>query len=346
VSTTIRLLLFLLLAMATIAGCAPAEATPVARDPASSALVAASPEPTRALPDREGLSPVQVTRAFYEWYIAVTAPGVREEPLGAQVLRDSGYLDAALVDKIDHVWQNPDSFRADPVLLAQDLPKAVYPELLATEADRAKVLVTSDLIGHRIEVTLRQLDGVWQIDQISLDRPNGEAQAPAAATPAPAGGTSQADAPAGWQTYRNDRFAFAFDYPAGWRVEEILEDPNQPPIGAPNVRMILMFWPQDWDLDVPFQVEVTQGSLEEYRANYMEPIARETREVDGLVIEREVEGVTDEITIVRHLVQNPADDALRLTFMDMISGFPERASGREAAVALLEDVVVTVTFDE
>ena len=58
----------------------------------------------------------------------------------------------------------------------------------------------------------------------------------------------------------------------------------------------------------------------------------------------ELEQVTEEIAILRYLIENPIDKEWRVTLIDYVSGFPDRAQGNEEYVDQFRQMMQTFEF--
>jgi hypothetical protein len=112
------------------------------------------------------MSPTEVVNQFYRWHLGY--PG---NPLADRAYRTNTDLAESFIAKVDEMMAASQVGRADPFLLAQDVPErfAVYS---AIEGDgEATVLVDLYWPGNatpvRREVTLRFLEGRWQITGVS-----------------------------------------------------------------------------------------------------------------------------------------------------------------------------------
>jgi hypothetical protein len=114
------------------------------------------------------MSPQEVTTRFYRWYIGY--PG---NPLVDRGYRESPYLAASFIEEVDEVLEG--SFRADPILLAQDIPERFTVGAAEVSGDRATVLVSFYWGGNptpsRRRVTLELIDGAWKIVDVALVEP-------------------------------------------------------------------------------------------------------------------------------------------------------------------------------
>ena len=111
------------------------------------------------------LSPEEVVTKFYRWYIGY--PG---NPLVDREYRESPYLAESFVEDVDEILAG--DFRADPILLAQDIPERFSVERAEISKDQATVMVLFYWSGNstpiRRSVDLRLVDGEWRITGVSM----------------------------------------------------------------------------------------------------------------------------------------------------------------------------------
>ena len=276
------------------------------------------------------MAPEEVVKTFYKWYIDLWSGPNRPE-MNVEIYRQTGYLTEELVQQLEETMASFDRGGADPVICAQDVPLYVKVDQVSTQGDQATVVLGSSFEGHRLEIDLQQIEGVWKIAGIT---PESSATSTLSTRP------EFAD----WRIYENSTYGIRMAYPPDWVYEEVTADPNAPPIGAEDVQMIVFFHPQEWDLNAPFNLELTEGSWEQYRASHLEPVRSEALEVNGYAATFELEQVTEEISIRRYLIENPTDKDWRVTFIDYISGFPDRSPGHEKDVELFLQMMQTFSF--
>lgn len=104
--------------------------------------------------------------------------------------------------------------------------------------------------------------------------------------------------------------------------------------------------PPDPDAPVivaPLNVEVSIGSMEEYRRMYYETAIIEETEINGLpvIVEKDEPG---DFQVIRYLFQHPANGDVRVTVVDYLTGFPGRVEGNEDAAGMVPDILSTFAF--
>ncbi|MBN1890944.1 MAG: DUF3828 domain-containing protein [Thermoflexales bacterium] len=172
------------------------------------------------------------------------------------------------------------------------------------------------------------------------------------------GAPTPSEATPGWQSYANDEYGFQLHYPDGWTYKEARSEPDQPPIGPANVKLIVMFMPQAWADEMnkggppdpnapgiaPFALEVSVGTLQDYQQAYTPAARSENVAVNGKTLVREQDVISDELSMFRYRFESSSHPDLRLTFLDPISGFPDRRQGNEHTLELFEGMLASLTF--
>ena len=110
------------------------------------------------------LSPHEVVTRFFRWYIGY--PG---NPLADREYRESPYLANSFVQELDSL---DGGLRADPILLAQDVPERFSVEEAEISDDEATVTISLYWGGNPTpterRVDLDLIDGEWKISDVSL----------------------------------------------------------------------------------------------------------------------------------------------------------------------------------
>lgn len=166
----IHFFLFLTLAVLVWAGCTPT----TGNDTAVSST--APPAPTVSEPTSEALAltPQQVTQNFYNWYLETIgnhSDGSFTNPLVEGLYRDSEYLTADFVARIDETLAGFEGGGYDPILQAQDIPVSFEVQEPVINDQAATVIVLFYWGGNPdpspITVHLRQENGRWRIDNVT-----------------------------------------------------------------------------------------------------------------------------------------------------------------------------------
>ncbi|NLD72768.1 MAG: hypothetical protein GX649_08640 [Chloroflexi bacterium] len=347
-----RIVVSLILA-AVASGCR-LEPTTDGPPPAIAAAQATVPRPSAAddLPDPAGLGPEELVEAFFRWYAEY--PG---HPIRDGALAGTGYLTDDYPARLEEIVAGYDLGSADPILCAQDYPSSIRAHPAVVTGDEAVLHVTSSFPNHRLEVHLRLVEGQWRIRQVYCAPRELEFVPTPIPQPTitliPAAGEADAGLTADWPTYRNDAFGFALQLPPDWVYRVFVATPDQPPLGPENIRMHLHLMPAEWAAQqplpsgpgiTPFIVEVSEGSLEAFRQANMEPAESAVLDIGGLAVVWEREAVTDELSLERYIFQHPRNEALRVTFHDPVSGFPERLAAHGWTLDTFKTIMTTFTF--
>jgi len=111
------------------------------------------------------MTPQEVVSKFYRWYIGY--PG---NPLADREYRESPYLAESFISEVDQIALR--GFRADPILLAQDIPERFSVDEADVSGDEATVLVSLYWGGNPTpterRIDLRLIDGAWMITDVSM----------------------------------------------------------------------------------------------------------------------------------------------------------------------------------
>jgi len=341
------------LAILSLVGC-----TAPARPPTISGGPPPTPMAGTALPDRRGMTPEEVVSAFYTWYIDYY-PG---NPRVDGSLAAGGYLTEEHLQRIDEMYAGFVGGGADPLLCAQDVPTSVSVHPSVITGEHAALLMDTSVAGQTLEVHLHLVDGLWQIDRVYC--------APSELSPEPTPSPEPVTAPvaaahldwpayaalsANWDEYRNDAYGLSFRYPPDWVYRELASSPDAPPIGPENIRLLIHLMPLAWAATTPdpaspgvtpFLVEVSEGTLEQYRWSNMEPARVMRLDVRGRPVTWEEEAVTDTLSLQRLVFEHPENADLRVTLHDPISGFPERFAAHASAVELFHGVVASSEYTD
>ena len=164
----------------------------------------------------------------------------------------------------------------------------------------------------------------------------------------------------GWQRFTDDTYGFAFAYPGDWMTKSLpLEGPGMPD-DWPIVQNVMLFpteWAERFEQSGPpspgappsypaAMVEVIVGPQTQLRRVYPEPTRSERVERNGYTLITEIDSVSDEIQLIRYVIQHPEDPELWIVVNDTISGFPDRLDASEAVAATVLPIVESFAFTD
>jgi hypothetical protein len=173
-----------------------------------------------------------------------------------------------------------------------------------------------------------------------------------------AGASQGTAAPTSEQLFRDEGYGFQLAYPQDWTFKALEAKGPGVPEDFP-IERVVQFFPQAWaealnssgppdptqpPVVAPLTLEVCVGPDEAFRRAYPAPATSESVDVNGMTMVVERDQLGEQIQLVRYVFQDPLDPALRVVLTDYLSGFPERAAGNEALIALLGQMVSTVRF--
>jgi len=276
-------------------------------------------------------APEAVAEAFYRslGYLEGSLAEV-QNPLADDGYRESEYLTEGFVQRVAELIASFDRGGYDPFLCAQDLPGSTAFEAASVSGEEARVAMqqtwnpgTEYELVREVEIALRQVDGEWKIDDVVCPDPTAD-----------------------WQRYEGTEYGFRLRYPQGWTYEILPPAPEgmEIPDGMKALQAVLIFQPEDWEgVAPPLNVEVTQGTQEEFDQMYVSPDVAENVEINGYPAVQTTEDLGS-VQISHIVFHSPGDDSVRIVLTDYISGFPERAEGNQDVIDLVQQIVHTVEF--
>lgn len=163
-------LLYLLVGL-MLAACSPA-AGPT--EPTEVPTAVSQPEAAPTDPVTEAMSPEAVVEAFYGWYLSFMedrSSGNFVNPLAEGLYRDSEYLTADFIARIDEEMANREPGGGDPILLAQDVPERIEVQEANVSGDEAELVMVRYWGGNPdpspMVIHLRRENGRWLIDNVT-----------------------------------------------------------------------------------------------------------------------------------------------------------------------------------
>ncbi|HYF96084.1 MAG TPA: hypothetical protein VD969_28055 [Symbiobacteriaceae bacterium] len=127
----------------------------------------------RRMMPRDGLTPEQLVKGFYDRHAGYHSPTDRSlsgNRLVDKSYRSSGYLAPEYVAALDELLSG--EFPADPILCAQAIPEKITLGKAKIIGDEASVIVNTHWAnGMRdLSVLLRKLDGAWKITKVTCPK--------------------------------------------------------------------------------------------------------------------------------------------------------------------------------
>ncbi|MBN1122413.1 MAG: DUF3828 domain-containing protein [Anaerolineae bacterium] len=221
------------------------------------------PVPTAPPTPPPDLTPEQTLEEFYDFYL--NFPGnlmvdnrYRDHPFMQQ------HLTPEFVTAVDDLIASFEFGGYDPFICAQALPNTIDVGPADTAGDRAMLPVETDFEGHRFTVEMIHSDGLWRIDAIICQAPEGSDQPPQASPPTP---DSDSSALGGWQPYRNEEYRFSLSIPTGWQTQFI---PVEDHADIDPVEGYVIF-NDEASIPTPLALVIVSGTLDDYHRVFPAP---------------------------------------------------------------------------
>jgi hypothetical protein len=281
-------------------------------------------------PDAGAMTPEEVVESFYDWYLGYIgdpASGEVRNPMADGAYRSSEYLTGEFVQKVDGIIASFDKGGYDPFLCAQDIPESFTVDEALVSGDKASLVVHTSFEGHTFVVEAEQVSGRWAISDVIC-------------------AASEDESTADWQVFADEEYGFRVRFPEDWTYKDVPPVPPgmEVPEGMKALKRVLTFEPEDWDgVASPLNVEVTEGTAEEFGWMYAPATSTENLEINGCAVVKATEDL-GEVQVVRYIFQSPTEENVRIVVTDFISGFPERAEGHEDVVEIVQQVLSTFEF--
>jgi len=300
--------------------------------------------------------PTTVVRTFYGEYLGAMGDRLNpSNPLTEGAYRSSPHLAPDLVAQIDQLLASFDKGGYDPFLCAQDIPDSIAVGEASISGSTASVPVSTSFEGHGFAVILSMAQDGWLITEIQCGTTAAKDEVPVDVEPPTT--DSETVIPADWQVYRDQEYGFEVWYPADWATVDIPLRYAEP--GSPDAIMVrlVQILPAEWaakmnvggppdpniSVVAPISLEVSVGDMQEYRRIYYEMALIQEIEINGIPVILEQDEPSD-YQVSRYVFQHPADSDIRITLVDYISGFSQRAEGNEAIVDTMNRIITTFSF--
>ncbi len=276
------------------------------------------------------------------------------EPEAALLPQPAQILDS---EPVDLAWSNGRRFTLEVYEEAMPEGETKAPVLafeahvLLTVGEGEERRAVDFYASASTEAQLATLESTLQHMLASVKLPPAEDQDAAVPTPV-------ASVVEGWQTFEDEVYGFRFQYPQDWTFEMQSTGGPGVPEDFPIERLVIFFPasmaevlkhsgppdPSQPPTVAPLQLEVCVGDETQFRRVYPEPAQREIVDCHGvpMVIEKEI--VSETVTLIHYVFQDPKNPDVRVVFNDMISGFPDRATGQEEVIEILQQIIYTFTF--
>jgi hypothetical protein len=116
-------------------------------------------------------SPVQVSEAFYAWYLQAFGDyesNIFGSPLSDKEYHDSPYLTSSFIDHVDEIvasFENQTGY--DPFLCTHNIPEEVRADGIFWHSGGASVVMRTSFPDHYITLDLQKMGDEWKIGNIT-----------------------------------------------------------------------------------------------------------------------------------------------------------------------------------
>ncbi|MFH1899022.1 MAG: hypothetical protein ABIJ82_00935 [Patescibacteria group bacterium] len=141
----------------------------------------------------EPITPEDVTKAFYDWYINCVEQSFESPEAPTCLYKESEYVTSELVEKIEAKYATFTGGGADLIVCAQDIPTSFVVGETINQENMVQVMVTEYFgeFPNKLSVYLKLVDGKWRIFDIVCAIPGG-------------------------LTYENEKYGFRLTLPEEW----------------------------------------------------------------------------------------------------------------------------------
>jgi hypothetical protein len=270
-----------------------------------------------------GNSPAGVAKAFYTWALDyMTSQGELRNPWVDGAHRQSPFLSQGLIQELDELYASAEMIPADPVFMAQDLPRN-FTTAACPEADCALVnMQFGESTVHQLQLELVSEEGSLRIDSISRS-----------SSPQPA-------ELEGWLPLVDEQYGYAVRYPAGWIVNGLNIADQHTPEQYPLMRS-LSFLPERAAEFPPFNLDVVIWPNADLSQAYS---------IGQMLEETQVNGYTAQVYrsdpgIIYYVFQHPSRPDHWIILGDYATQFPGREQLARSVAGLFQSFVSTIAFE-
>lgn len=278
-----------------------------------------------------GNSPAGFAKAFYTWVLDYTVGGDELRNLWVDgAYRNSGFLSQDYIAELDRLVSSG-SLLADPVLLAQDFPRA-FSTAPCREANCALVnLQFGDATIRQLKVEVVEEAGALRIAGV---RPAVELESapPTEAVP----GVEH------WAPFKDEPYGYTFWYPAGWQIRPSSVTDLHTPEEYWVMRTVSL-QPAEAEIDfIPLMVEVLVGEQQAVEGAYPAVNLVEVKEINGY----QAQIYHSDPGIVQVVFAHPTMENVWVVFTDAVSQFPGREALASEVAVPFEALLSTVAFSQ
>lgn len=253
---------------------------------------------------------------------------------------------------------------SESAITLRDVTEATFPDASLGVPEPGKMYAQVITPGYVIELTVDEQVYTYHAagERVVFVRTAGEVGEPPTdpTPPDPERANPDPGIREGWQRFADDTYGFALAYPSDWMTKSLAIQGPGTPDDWPMVENVMLFpaeWADRFEQSGPpspgaspsypaAMVEVIVGSESQFRRVYPEPTQSERVEHNGTILTTEVDQVSEEIQLIRYVIQDPENPELWIVVNDAVSGFPDRVKGNEAVAATVLPIVESVVFTE
>ncbi len=279
-----------------------------------------------------GGSAVGTALALYTWELGyITQSEEMHNPWVDGAYRESPFLAQSFVKNIDDLLASGGGLGADPLLLAQDLPRAIHAEACPEEDCALAYFQYGDVTVQRLQIGMVREGGRLQAATINhSDRPES---------------VQPENAPAGvenWIPYQDEQYGFAMRFPADWIVKGLRVTDHHLPSEYSLMRSVGFFSPK---LDgsvrpISLDVVIADSELVMGTYGYGEKLDEVSANGSAYSVYRSDPG------IINYIFQHPLRANTWVILTDTVSQFQGREEMAEEVQGIVEAMVSTMVFSK